>query len=424
MAACVMASRGFSPWLLLPQHLEQGTARLLFKEHVPFIPRDGTNLEMLKSSSANLKLQQKEDIWKPMSALLNAKKIMQMNAHTSRPLLVDAQDESHSGSVIFSFCVDDQCINYEQICRYIVSGSTEILDPQAIAIGVPQWQTASCLAKPQSAFIYPSSSSSLHIPPSDVVGVFDQRINPLSFGQLSRQLSRSDMNHILSTMSEHYQFKNWNAANSRKQPMLVPYFDRRMTREAKVKSSAQEPESVKSVASLTSPEKSKDKKSLKTKRNKKQQMKERDLYRNNTLHAFETLLSILVDKQRRGTTILTSLMTLKKSGNDLPRLLTRLSAAIAGTALSVFLSSACKVAAGRGVAMSASSAVFNTGLGMGLVWLSWGVNSLRDTVISITKSSSKLGMREGELLGKLDKDVKQIYLRAVALMAVAVLRFV
>ncbi|RAL42137.1 hypothetical protein DM860_011920 [Cuscuta australis] len=416
MAVCVMASRGFSPWLLLPHHLEQGTARLLYKEHLPFIPRDGTNLEMLKSSSANLKLQQKEDIWKPMSALLNAKKVMQMNAHTSRPLLVDAQDESHSGSVIFSFCVNEQCINYEQICRYIVSGSTEILDPQAIAIGMPRWQTASCLAKPQSAFIYPSSSSSLHIPPSDVVGVFDQRINPLSFGQLSR----SDMNHILSTMSEHYQFKNWNAANSRKQPMLVPYFDRRMTRGAKVKSSAQEPESVKSVASLT---RSKDKKSLKTKRNKKQ-VKERDLYRNNTLHAFETLLSIMVDKQRRGTMVITSLMTLKKSGNDLPRLLTRLSAAIAGTALAVFLSSVCKVAAGRGVAMSASSAFFNTGLGMGLVWLSWGVNRLRDTVISITKSSSKLGMREGEVLGKLDKDVKQIYLRAVALMAVVVLRFV
>lgn len=413
-----MASRGFSPWLVLPRHPEQGTARLLlFKE----LPIDGTNLEMLKSSSVNLKLQQKEDIWKTMSTLSNARETMQMNAGTSwRPLLVDVQDESHYGSVIFSFCVDEWCRNYEQIRRYIISGSTEILDRQAIAIGMPQWQTASCLAEPQSPFIYPSSSSSLHIPPSDVLGVFDQRINPLSFGQLSP----FDMNHILSTISEHYQFKYGNAANRPKQLMLVPYFDRRMTREAKVKSSAQEPESVKPVASLTSPERSKDKRSLKSKRNKKQQMKERDLNRNNTLHAFETLLSIMVDKQRRGTMVLTSLMTLKKSGNDLSRLLTRVSAAIAGTALAVFLSSACKVAAGRGVAMSASSAVFNTGLGMGLVWLSWGVNSLRDTVISITKSSIKLGMREEEMLGKLDKDVKQIYLRAVALMAVAVLRFV
>lgn len=155
------------------------------------------------------------------------------------------------------------------------------------------------------------------------------------------------------------------------------------------------------------------------KKSNKKPINEKDLYRNNNLHACESLLSIMVDKKRQGRTAINSL---KKSGGELPRLLTQFSAVIAGTGLAVLFSIACKIACGR-FAFSASK-IFNTGLGLTLVWLSWAVNNLRDTVISISRSSGKLGAREEEMMHNLDKNVKEIYFRAATFMAVAALRFV
>ncbi|CAH9102846.1 unnamed protein product [Cuscuta europaea] len=383
MAGRVLASCGFSPWLVLPH--EQATSKL-FKEHLPFVPSDGANLEMVKLSAVNLKLQQKGDFWKTMSMLLDAKQTMQMNTRIMKPLLADIQD---------------------------------LMDSQEIGISMSQQKSASpYLAEPRTSLINPNSSFSLQIPPSDVVGIFDLEIGPLSHVQLPH----CNMRSIFSMISEHSRFKNRYSVSSPKKPMLVPYFDRKMIRETKVKSSALELETLK-AATLTSPEELKDKKSSKKKSNKKQQIKERDLFRNSSLHAFETLLSIMVNAQQHGKPAISSLMALKKSGGELPHLLTRLSATIAGTAIAVFLSGVCKVACGKVVTFHASSGIINAGIGLALVWLSWGVNSLRDTVISISKSPGKFAVREEEMI-KLDRDVKEIYYRAAALMAVVVLRFV
>ncbi|CAH9140560.1 unnamed protein product [Cuscuta epithymum] len=398
MAGRVLASCGFSPWLVLPH--EQATGKL-FKEHLPFVPSDGTNLEMVKSSAVNLKLQKKGDFWKTMCMLLDTKQMMQMNTRIMKHLLVDVQAESQSDLVLFNFRFAD------------------LMDSQEIGISMSQRKSASpYLAEPHTSLIYPSSSFSLQIPPSDVVGVFDLEIDPLSHGQLPH----CDVKSILSLISEHCHFMNQDSVSSPRKPMLVPYFDRKMIRETKVKSSALELKTLK-AATLTSPEELKDKRSPKKKSNKKQQIKDRDLFRNSSLHAFEILLSIMVNTQQHGKTAISSLMALKKSGGELPHLLTRLSATITGTAIAVLLSGVCKVACGKVVTFRASSGIINAGIGIALVWLSWGVNSLRDTVISISKSPGKFAVREEEMI-KLDRDVKEIYYRAAALMAVVVLRFV
>ena len=153
-----------------------------------------------------------------------------------------------------------------------------------------------------------------------------------------------------------------------------------------------------------------------SKKKNKKVARERDLYKKNYLHACESLLSLMVDKRQHRKT---AILSLKKSGPELPELLTQFSAGIAGTGLAVLLSVICKLACGR-VPFCASK-LFNTGFGFGLVWLSWSVNKLRDT-ISISKNAGKLGSKDEEMFQKVDKSVKEVYFRAAALLAMAVLR--
>ena len=126
----------------------------------------------------------------------------------------------------------------------------------------------------------------------------------------------------------------------------------------------------------------------------------------------------MVDKKKHGKT---AILSLKKSGPELPELLTQFSAGIAGTGLAVLFSVVCKLACAR--VPFCTSKLINTGLGFGLVWLSWAVNNLRDTVVYVSKKSGKLGLKEEEMMNKLDTSLKEIYFRAATLMAVAVLRF-
>lgn len=165
---------------------------------------------------------------------------------------------------------------------------------------------------------------------------------------------------------------------------------------------------------LRSPVKVKGKPSQK--KNKKV-TRERDLFKKNYLHACESLLSLMVDKRHQRKT---AILSLKKSGPELPELLTQFSVGIAGTGLAVLLSVICKLACGR-VSFCASK-LFNTGFGFGLVWLSWGVNKLRDTIANTSKNAGKIGLKDEEIIQKVDKSLKEVYFRAVALFVVAVLR--
>lgn len=155
-----------------------------------------------------------------------------------------------------------------------------------------------------------------------------------------------------------------------------------------------------------------------SKKSCKKAVTERDFYKKNYFHACESLLSLMIDKRRNGKT---AVLWLKKSGPEVPEILTQFSASIAGTGLAVLLSVILKVACGR-VPLCASK-VLNTGVGFGLVWLSWAVNRLRDTIVSISKNSAKLNSKEEEIIRTVDKSVNEIFFRAATLMAVAVLRF-
>lgn len=125
----------------------------------------------------------------------------------------------------------------------------------------------------------------------------------------------------------------------------------------------------------------------------------------------------MFNKQRHGRR---AIQSLKNSGRELPELLTQFSAGIAGTGLVVLFSVMCKVACGR--VPFCPSKLLNTGFGLGLVWLSCAVNKLRDTIMCISKKAGKIGLKEDEMIRRVDKSVNDILFRAATLMTVAILR--
>lgn len=141
----------------------------------------------------------------------------------------------------------------------------------------------------------------------------------------------------------------------------------------------------------------------------------RELNRKSYFHPFETLLSIIFDNRRHAKT---AILELKRSSPELTPLLTQFSATIAGTGVALMFSVLYKVASGN--VPFCTSRLLNTGLGLGLVWLSWAVNRMRDTISHISRNSRKLA--EEDMLRNLDRSIKQVYYTAATLMVLIVIR--
>ncbi|WMV47492.1 hypothetical protein MTR67_040877 [Solanum verrucosum] len=341
--------------------------------------------------------------------------------------------DDHLNSVLLSFGIAEQCTRQENILKYLRSGSNDVesgeidistlfdlMGPLVHAINMHQQQFSSYLeqqshdAKSQPSLVYPSAALHLWEPSSNLIGLnLGKMIHSDGRLLVSGATASIEMKDILSIISEFYFSKD--SMKCTKHSMVVPYFDRKTCKtKSKGESSAQKLDV--NAASLRSPQKTKYQTSPQRKSNKRA-VRESEIYRNNYLHACESLLSIIVDKKRHGKT---AILSLKKSGPQLPHFLTTFSATIAGTGIAVLFSIACRLACGR-IVFSAPR-LLNTGLGLGLIWLSWAVNNLRDTVVVINRSPGKLDMIEDAMMSNLDKNVKEIYFRAATLLAVVVLR--
>lgn len=423
---CLMASHGYPPCLFSPPELK------VLKDSLPFFPIPGVNQDIAKSSCASVRFNQRLDLWKPMSRLLAGNPFVRILSTAEGPELIDTRDD-HLNSVLLSFGIAEQCTRQENILKYLRSGSNDVesgeidisilfdlMGPLVHAINMHQQQFPSYLeqqshdAMSQPSLVYPSAALHLWEPSSNLIGLNSGKMIH-SDGRLlvSGATASIEMKDILSIISEFY-FSN-DSMKCTKHAMVVPYFDRKTCKtKSKGESSAQKLDV--NAASLRSPQKTKYQTSPQRKSNKRA-VRESEIYRNNYLHACESLLSIIVDKKRHGKT---AILSLKKSGPQLPHFLTTFSATIAGTGIAVLFSIACRLACGR-IVFSAPR-LLNTGLGLGLIWLSWAVNNLRDTVVVINRSPGKLDMIEDDMMNNLDKNVKEIYFRAATLLAVVVLR--
>ncbi|CAK9175851.1 unnamed protein product [Ilex paraguariensis] len=433
---CLMASHGhgYPPGLVFQP--EQGMSKVSM-DCQPLLPSLRSKQDITRLSSLNLRPHQSNELGKPMSGFSATSQFVRIDSTIRRPVLLDVQD-SHTKSILFSFRIAEKCTKHDKILKYLMSRSSEaeiggldlsvlsdLMGLQALTNDMPQQPCApdcrlcSHSAESQPSLLYPITKLNSQMPLVYSGGdlTYNSGITVHSDGQVSVTGAETEIKDIFSVVAEFYLSND--STKWKKQSLLVPHFNRLDGREvrANIQGSSLKLETIK-VAPLKSPERIKLKPSPKKKSIRKA-TKERDLYRKNPFHACESLLSIMVDKKRHGKT---AILSLKKSGPELPQLLTQFSASIAGTGLAVLFSVVCKVGCSR-VPFCASK-LLNTGLGLGLVWLSWAVNRLRDTVVHICKNSGKLDSKEEELMKNLDKSVNEIYLRAATLMTIAVLRFV
>ncbi|KAG8477691.1 hypothetical protein CXB51_027699 [Gossypium anomalum] len=399
----LMASHGYTPSPGLVFHQEKGVSRMS-KECQTLLPSKAIKHDMVQTGPFDLKCNGIKEQPKPVTLLCEPKLIVDVDPKAQKPMVIDKPD-----TALFGSGIAEKCTRHEKLLKFLVSGSKDVdkgeLDLSLLSdlieplmFGVHQ--------QPYASLIYPSSEFDDQKPLPDIVGAMVQDSN----------LFGTEMKDILSIVAEFHLSSN--STKWRRQSGLVPYFNRTRSKKVHASTSLAPKYEVASVAPPKSPEKIKPKPSQKRKTSKKS-TRERNLYKANYFHACESLLSLMVNKHRHGKM---AILSLKKSGPELPQLLTQFSAGIAGTGLAVVFSVFCKVAYAR--APLCTSNLFSTSLGFGLVWLSWAVNRLRDTIVHISKNTGKLDIKEKEMIKRVEKSVDDIYFRAATLMAAAMLRFV
>ncbi|KAL3572484.1 hypothetical protein D5086_026388 [Populus alba] len=414
---CLMASHGYPSAPAIVFHQDQ---KRVFRDCQPYLPSQGTRQEITRSNSLVLKLHQHEEPWRPMNRFCESNLFTEIDSTVRTPTLLNVQD-ALPDSILFSFGIVEKCTRQEKILQFLMSESnklerdgldlsllSELMGLQTVMFDAQQLS--------HSPLIYPSGQ--LDAPKSLVDFVADMacssKLTVLPDGRVLLTGSGTEMKDVLSTVAEFYLPKN--STMLKKQSMLIPKLTRFDTSkvDANITGSSFKARDA-SSATLKSPVKIKP---SRKKKNNRKGGRERDLYKRNYFHACESLLSLMMDKRRGKSAVL----LLKKSGPELPELLNQFSVGIAGAGLAILFSIICRVACGR-VSFCASK-LFNTSVGLGLVWLSWAVSKLKDTVVYISKHASKLGLKDEEIMGIVNKSFRDIYFRAVTVMAVAVLRLV
>ncbi|KAJ0946408.1 hypothetical protein HanRHA438_Chr01g0003651 [Helianthus annuus] len=397
----LMSSNGYLPTLcFLPeQRFNKDSQRLL--------PSYELRDDVIRSSPLITGQQQNVGPSKPISGLFDNNRFELIDPTVTKPALINIQD-CCANSTLFSFKFPTSELTEVEKDRLDLFPFSDLTGLQALTTEYKP--NVPVMGQMNSQLVY--QDPEFDSPLIDFVGdlVRDSKIMIHEDGHVSFIGTRTEMKDILSVLAEFYTSKN----STKWRKSLVPQFNRLDYDATSYYGSALELETV-IVAPPKSPEKIKLKPSPKKKgaRNKTPIK-----HRSNYLQACECLLSIIVDKTRNGKS---AISTLKKSGPELPNLLTQCSASIAGTGIAVLFSVLCKVASGR--VPFCYSKVINTGLGLGLVWLSWAVNGMTDTIVTISKNANKKkGLKDEEMMKKLDRSVKEVYFRAATLMVVMVLR--
>ncbi|KAF6135935.1 hypothetical protein GIB67_006827 [Kingdonia uniflora] len=439
--------------------------------------------KMISSCSFHLACPLVGDSWKPTSWFLESNNCVKLDSTVGSSALINLQDTCPD-SVPPSFFFAGNCTQHKKISQFLLSGLSEaekdgldfsiladLMGLDKLAVGFMSQTLAlqdeayrlygdgfdgsqASLTYPHS-LIYPRKHLYAPKPLLDLIGdlASTSKVAVHPDGRVLFTGTGAEMKDLLSIVAEFYLSKN--STKWRKQPMLIPHFTRMVTMNFQtslfvwVKIGYDKLDTVESLTNVhlklgtvkATPLKrhglrvlhmnffigsykrrkrnmdSSVKIKMKSLRRTTSKKAHRDLYRKSYFHTCESFMSLIINKRRGKMAIL----TLKKSGPELPQFLTQFSAGIAGTGLAVLFSVVYKVGGGR-VPFCASK-VLNTVLGFALVWLSSAVNNLRDSVFQISKSSSKLGLKEEEMMMKrVDGSVNDIYFRAATLVVMVVLR--
>ncbi|URD78911.1 hypothetical protein MUK42_05088 [Musa troglodytarum] len=422
----LVASAAFPRAIIHPEH--QGPYKAP-KEFQILLPVHGRKQDALRFGSVQFNAQHLQGVGRPMHLLPENNQSASLSLMIEKPVLIDMQD-SCPDSVLFSFRIAEKCLRNEKILKFLMSGSkltegegidasllSEVMGLQDVATGMSPHALVDDKSSLYEAemddcqhFLHLQKQNFAPEPQLDFVG----NLSDTSYftvhpdGRLLFADSASQMEDLLSIVADFNLPKRTIIGS--KQSLLVPYF----TRRGRGRSQAHKQVSSPTVATPKSSNDAKLKTLPKKKKNKKLG-REQDLYPWTYLHACESLLSALIDKESSVT-----IPSLKKSSPEISKFLAQCSAGVAGTGLAVIFSVLCKLVCGR-VPLSATR-LLNTGFGFGLFWLSWAISGLRDTIIHVSKNSSKLNLTEEEIASKVKRSTKEIFFRAATLVAVAILR--
>ncbi|CAM8925655.1 unnamed protein product [Rhodiola kirilowii] len=415
-----MASRVYISGLVASQ--EQSMSRVV-KDFLPFLPGPGVRPEITGSDSLKMKSNQLDDSWRSLDGLLEHNTLLKIDSSIRKPVFINPH-ENQPDSMLLSHGISENFTRNEEILRVLTSSETQksgldlSFPSHKIGVQSPDWQPQAFShydlgvlyndEKPRPSIIIPNCVLNTEKSVIDFVG--DLSRNPEiitgSDGHVLYMGLQSEMKDMQSIVEEYYLLRK---THLRRKQSVVPYYFRRASRASQSNTSAT------SSAKVKSPEKVMNKPSSRKSSNKV--LHERPPYANSYSHACEILLSLIMNKGRYEKAML---LSLKKSGPELSELLTKFSVGIAGTGLSVLLTVVAKMACGR--LPVSSSKVLSTGIGFVFLWLSWGVNNLRDTVISIGRSSGKSRFDDdAAAMSKVDERINQIFFRAGVLMFMIVL---
>lgn len=343
--------------------------------------------------------------------------------------LIDVQD-SHPDSVQLSLGIAEQCARQEKLLKFLMSGSdikeldesllAEFTGQQTLAInmGTQPYMPDDKLSISELVLNEPQHylpEKELVIP-DPLLHVVQSHGFALTIDQNGRVLFAGNGDEMIDLLSVFLEFNmSKRETGGCKAAFLVPYFERKRRSRANSQVSNSK---LASTAADVSKSTDVNTKSLSKKKRKVKNIKERDLYQRNYTHASEAILSILLDKDKSSSTIL----SLKKAGPEITELLTQCSIGIAGTGLAILLSVMCKMATGMRTPF-ASARLLSTSVGFGLFWLSWAVNGLRDTIASIFRSPSNMNLEDDEVAVKIERSVNEILFRALTLLAITALKF-
>ncbi|XP_026397720.1 uncharacterized protein LOC113293204 [Papaver somniferum] len=412
------------------------------------VPGAGSSQDILRADGLklNLMLHQFEEPRRNMGWSSDSNQYVKLDPAMRRPVLVDVRRQD--SAAIFNYGIAERCPKHEKISQFFMSGSIAAAAERESANSPFAYHLMSRLqALPISmhprpltflsdevsvddvgafdqfhpSLIYPESRLYAPNPLSDFVGDFssDSRISMHPDGRVLFTGSGVETKDLMSIIAE---FNLSSTSTKRRElPFLVPHFTRVLDKgEAARINVCESPLKLEAVmvAPAKIPKRTKIKQSPTKRSNCRKAGTDGDIrHRRNDLQACESLLSLILGKRQGKTAI----QSLKNSAPELPQLLTQFSASIAGTGLVVLLYVVFKVFLGR--LPFCASKMLNTGFGFGLVWLSWAVNQLRESVISISKNpNNKLGLQDANLMKKVDRSVNEIFFRAAMVMAVAVLK--
>lgn len=171
-------------------------------------------------------------------------------------------------------------------------------------------------------------------------------------------------------------------------------------------------------SSVSSPEKVKRKHHIK-KKSKGSVNKGRDVFKRSQFQHYEVMLSVLFNKDSTASSVLD---LTKSSKEELLMLLNQLAVALAGSGLGIMLYVAAKTFSVN--ALFDGRKIMNIVFGIGLVWLSAGVKSLRGAFYSVTGTNEKFRPKKRQNVAILKKELSHVFFKAFTLMALSVLRYV